>query len=76
MKENKLNILQLIDSLHPGGAEMMAVNIANGLSDVGINSHICTTRLEGALRSKINGSVGYLCLNKKKTFNFPSAFNC
>ena len=50
MKENKLNILQLIDSLHPGGAEMMAVNIANGLSDVGINSHISTTRLEGALR--------------------------
>jgi len=63
-------VIQLIDSLSPGGAEMMAVNIANGLTEKGIESHICSTRLEGGLKSKIDDSVGYLFLNKKKTLDF------
>lgn len=61
----KLKVIQLIDSLNPGGAEMMAVNIANGLADEDVQSHICATRLEGSLKSKIATSVGYLFLNKK-----------
>jgi len=63
--KNKLKVIQLIDSLNPGGAEMMAVNIANGLADEDVQSHICATRLEGRLKSKIATSVGYLFLNKK-----------
>ena len=31
------NVIQIIDSLSVGGAEMMAVNIANGLSERKIN---------------------------------------
>lgn len=52
---------------------MMAVNIANGLTEESIDSHICSTRLEGDLNSKLLPSVGYLFLNKKNTLDF-SAF--
>jgi glycosyltransferase involved in cell wall biosynthesis len=68
----KLKVIQLIDSLNPGGAEMMAVNIANGLAEEGIESHICATRLEGALKAKIKSDVGYLFLDKKKIIDFKA----
>lgn len=58
-------VLQLIDSLAAGGAEMMAVNIANALAARGIQSHLCVTRMEGDLKNKINANVSYLFLNKK-----------
>lgn len=66
---NKLNVLQIIDSLEVGGAEVMAVNIANGLSDRKKKSHICVTRKEGLLKRKIDNSVEYLYLNKKKVID-------
>lgn len=49
---------------------MMAVNIANSLSHSIAKSHICVTRNEGALKSKIDAEVGYLFLNRKKTVDF------
>ena len=67
-----LKIIQLIDSLNPGGAEMMAVNIANSLAEKEVESHICATRLEGSLIAKINGSVGYLFLDKKNSIDFTA----
>ncbi|VAW22805.1 Alpha-1,4-N-acetylgalactosamine transferase PglH [hydrothermal vent metagenome] len=70
--KNKVKVIQLIDSLNPGGAEMMAVNIANGLADKGVQSHICVTRLEGSLKSKIASSVGYLFLNKKNILDLKA----
>ena len=63
----KLKVIQLIDSLKPGGAEMMAVNIANELGcEDGIASHLCATRLEGGLKEKLTPAVHYFFLNKKK----------
>jgi len=68
----QLKVLQLIDSLKVGGAEMMAVNIANGLSEVGVESYLCTTRKEGILKNKLNAEVGFLFLNKKSKLDFKS----
>ena len=48
---------------------MMAVNIANGLAEIDIESHICTTRLEGDLKSKLLPTVDYLFLEKKTTLD-------
>jgi len=62
---NQLKVIQLIDSLSPGGAEMMAVNIANALAENGVESHLCATRQEGDLKAKIGQEVKYLFLNKK-----------
>ena len=71
----ELNVLQIIDSLAVGGAEVMAVNIANGLADTNVSSHICVTRKEGLLKEKINTSVGYLFLNKKKAIDVKAILN-
>jgi glycosyltransferase involved in cell wall biosynthesis len=69
---NKPGVIQIIDSLNTGGAEVLAVNIANGLYEKGINSHLCTTRKEGLLLRNIGESVGYLFLNKKKVFDIKA----
>lgn len=60
-----MRILQIIDSLDAGGAERMAVQIANELQIAGHESHLCATRREGLLKKTINSEVGYLFIEKK-----------
>ena len=67
-----MRVLQLIDSLQTGGAERVAVNIANTLSKEIEYSSICVTRKEGALINDINEEVDYFFLNKKKTIDFKA----
>lgn len=66
--------LQIIDTLRIGGAERMAINIANGLSNKNVESHICATRHEGQLKAALNSEVFYLFLNKKSVFDFKALF--
>ena len=68
-------IMHLIDSLDAGGAERMAVNVANHLPRSRYQVHLCVTRREGPLRSEISPDVKYLCLNRKSTFDL-SAVKC
>ena len=68
----QIRILQLIDSLQVGGAEVLAVNIANALSKVGIESYLCSSRKEGPLKENIKPSVGYLFLERKKTIDITA----
>lgn len=72
--DNKLGVVQIIDSLNTGGAEVLAVNIANSLDEKGINSHICTTRKEGKLLENINKKIGYLFLERKKIIDLKAVF--
>ena len=69
-----MRILQLIDSLDAGGAERMAVNFANGLQKEISFSALCATRKEGQLKELLASRVGYLFLDKKKTFDFKALF--
>lgn len=64
-----MRILQLIDSLHGGGAERLAVNYANGLSAIVETSYLCATREEGILKGTIHEAVTYFFLDKKRTFD-------
>ncbi len=62
--KNRLRILYLIDSLATGGAERMAVRIANlmaGDHDV----HLVVTRKEGPFKALISPQVHYAFLNKR-----------
>ena len=68
----RIKILQIIDSLNVGGAEVLAVNIANSLADAGYESHICVTRKEGDLKNQINRNVGYLSLERKRTIDLKA----
>ncbi|RMA57992.1 glycosyltransferase [Ulvibacter antarcticus] len=70
-----MRVLQLIDSLNAGGAERMAVGYANALSTQIEGSHLCVTREEGILKETVSPSVGYLFLNKKKTFDNGALLN-
>ncbi|WP_130734330.1 glycosyltransferase [Flavobacterium sp. J27] len=67
-----MRIVQLIDSLEPGGAERMAVNLANVLADKIHFSGIITTRKEGALIETISSKVSYHFLRKNKTLDLPA----
>lgn len=67
-----MKVLQLIDSLCPGGAEKMAVSYANALSTRIENSFLCCTRSEGPLTSQLSPKVRYLFLNKKSSFDFAA----
>jgi glycosyltransferase involved in cell wall biosynthesis len=67
-------VLQIIDSLNVGGAEVLAVNIANSLVKRDIESHLCVTRKEGSLKNSINSNVNYFFLKRKRTLDFTSFF--
>ena len=69
-----MRILQLIDSLEPGGAERMAVNYANALAGTIEFSALVATRKEGALKNQLASGVSYLFLNRKKTIDFNAIF--
>lgn len=64
-----MRILQLIDSLRPGGAERMAVTLANALVERTEASFLCCTRLEGLFKKDISPEVEYLFLEKKYTLD-------
>jgi glycosyltransferase involved in cell wall biosynthesis len=64
-----MKILQLIDTLNPGGAEKMAVTYANSLSDFGIKSYLVSTRGKGKFLNNIKGTVVYNFLNRKSLFD-------
>lgn len=67
-----MQVLQLIDSLRPGGAERMSVNYANALAKHIDASYLCSTRMEGLLKSQLSPEVGYLFLNKKSTLDLKA----
>ncbi|MBX2828658.1 MAG: glycosyltransferase family 4 protein [Flavobacteriaceae bacterium] len=64
-----MRVLQLIDSLDAGGAERMAVSLANGLAQYIEKSYLCATRKEGILKNDISETVGYLFLHRKRTLD-------
>ncbi|MCL2073110.1 MAG: glycosyltransferase [Marinilabiliaceae bacterium] len=69
-----MKILSLIDSLIAAGAERMAVNIANGLSEIGIESHLCATHSGGPLEEFILPDVKNFILGKKSFRDFSALF--
>ena len=68
-KFQALKILQLIDSLHPGGAERMCVNIANVLHENGYEVQICASRKRGPLEKFIQPGLKYHILTKRNSFD-------
>ena len=67
-----MRIVQIIDSLEAGGAERMAVNYANSLSNKIEFSGLIVTRKEGLLLNQINNKVPYLFLDRKRKIDFQA----
>lgn len=60
-----MNVLQLIDTLHAGGAERMAVNLANAGNSETYRSFLCATRESGILEASIHENIPVLIAQKK-----------
>ena len=69
MQKNSISVMHLIDTLDAGGAERMAVNVANGLLSTRYTPHLCSTRREGVLAESVHADVKRLTLNRKKIFD-------
>lgn len=63
--QSSMRVLQLIDNLHAGGAERMAVQIANALHRRLGYSALCCTREEGLLKEQLKAEVDYLHAHRK-----------
>lgn len=57
--------MQVVDSLNVGGLESVAVNLANRLSERGIRSYLCATRVDGPLEERCSSAVGRLSLHRR-----------
>ena len=68
----KTGVVHLVDSLQIGGAERMAVNIANGLSRAHFQPHLCATRLGGPLQKELAPDVQYLYLSRRALLDLPA----
>jgi glycosyltransferase involved in cell wall biosynthesis len=64
-----MRILQFIDSLAVGGAERMAVNLANLFTRKGIPNILITSREIGPLQVYVTASESLFCLEKKSTLD-------
>jgi glycosyltransferase involved in cell wall biosynthesis len=62
---NRINVLQITDTLQLGGLERVAVNVANGLPRDRYRSHLGSTRAEGPLAETILPDVGRLRLARR-----------
>lgn len=69
-----MKVLQLIDSLDAGGAERMAVNLANALADHVEGSYLCSSRTEGLLKNAIDPAISYYFLNKRSRFDMLALY--
>jgi glycosyltransferase involved in cell wall biosynthesis len=72
MKSGKAVVINYIDSLNLGGAETMAVNIANGIVNYNYESHLVCTREEGPLLLKVSPQCQVKCFGYKKTFHLKT----
>jgi len=66
---NTTHVLQLIDTLDAGGAERVAVNLANQLPGYGYISHLCATRRGGPLVKDLLPEVQYINLSRRSRFD-------
>lgn len=67
-----MKVLQLIDTLEAGGAERIAVNFANALTEDIEGSYLCATRKEGPLKQSLKAEVGCFFLHRTSTLDIKA----
>lgn len=70
MSRESLKVLQLIDTLDTGGAERMAVNMANAFNDRKISNLLVVSRNNGTLDKLVEDQASIRLLGKRNTFDF------
>lgn len=67
-----MKVLQLIDTLNPGGAEKMALNYWKTLKSRSESSILVVTREKGLWGKEIHDTPGFYFLEKKNTFDLKA----
>jgi len=67
--QKKLNVMMVTDSLQVGGAEQVAVDIANSLNRDTHQVYFCATRTDGLLRSSLKDDVQVMVLERSATWD-------
>lgn len=65
----KIGVLHLVDSLASGGAENVAVMLANHLPQEHYRAYLCASRQSGPLRNQIRPHVTFCDLRRKRRFD-------
>jgi len=63
---SRVGVMHVVDTLEPGGAERVAVNLVNRLPRDRYIPYLCTTRRDGPLADLVAGDVGRLCLGRRR----------
>jgi glycosyltransferase involved in cell wall biosynthesis len=70
MPMSQVRVMHMIDTLDAGGAERVAVNLANVMPRDRFRTYLCTTRREGPLAELLAPDVGRLNLERKRTLQW------
>jgi len=68
----KIAVAQIIDTTEMGGAEQVAIQLANTFAAAGLSSHLIVTRHLGALADGIDAAVRVVVLNRHRTIDFDA----
>ncbi len=68
-RASRVGVMHVTDTLEIGGAERMAVSLANSLPRARFEPHVCTTRRSGPLADTIEADVAVFSLNRRRTFD-------
>jgi glycosyltransferase involved in cell wall biosynthesis len=72
LNDDRVGVMQLVDTLDAGGAERVALNLANLVPRDRFRSFLCTTRRDGELAALIDGDVGRLSLGRRRRFDLAA----
>jgi len=71
MPESKrMVVAQVISCLDFGGAELVAVNLANELAARGHESHVISTRGSGPMAKRLRDDVKLLAVERRRRWDF------
>lgn len=67
-----IKVLHVIDSLAPGGAERVLIELVNGLFKIGCSVGVCVTRDNTQLAKQLQPDIPILVLERKHTWDLPA----
>ena len=73
MTHKKPHVMHVIDSLAPGGAERMLVDIVNNIDRDNFSVSVCITRSNHALSKELHQDIPFMALDRKWRFD-PKGF--
>lgn len=71
-QDNKIRVMHVIDSLAPGGAERVLVDLVTGLNKHGLDVYVCVTRNGITLASDLPRNINLLILDRNKTWEWKA----